>query len=92
MTAPRYADRVTSYAREVVRTGRYPDTGQRCGHLHILACKRHLKDLDRERTADFPYYWDPEAAERVLEYAETLTPAEGAEPRPLRLLHSWQLG
>ena len=86
MTAPRYADRVTSYAREVVRTGRYPDTGQRCGHLHILACKRHLKDLDRERTADFPYYWDPEAAERVLEYAETLTLAEGAEPRPLRLM------
>ena len=79
-------DRVTEYAREVVRTGRYPDTGGLCGPFHILACKRHLDDLKRARTPGFPYYWDPEAAARVLEFAETLTLAEGAEPRPLQLL------
>ncbi len=79
-------DRVTDYAREVVRTGRYPDTGMLCGQLHILACKRHLKDLSRQKTETFPYYWDVEASERVLEYAETLTLAEGAEPKPLRLM------
>lgn len=79
-------DRVTEYARAVVRTGRYPDTGQLCGELHILACKRHLKDLERQRTQSFPYYWDVEASERVLEYASTLTLAEGSEPKPLRLM------
>lgn len=79
-------DRVTDYARQVVQTGRYPDTGQLCGELHILACKRHLNDLEKQRTAAFPYYWDAEASERVLEYSETLTLAEGAEPRPLRLM------
>lgn len=81
-----YNDRVTSYARHVVKTGQYPDTGQLAGQLHILACKRHLQDLERERTEDFPYYWDPAAAHRVIEYSETLTLAEGAEPKPLKLM------
>lgn len=79
-------DRVTEYAKQVVQTGRYPDTGMLCGQLHILACKRHLKDLKRQRTASFPYYWDVEASERVLDYAGTLTIAEGAEPKPLVLM------
>ena len=81
-----YNDRVTRHAQAVVETGRYPDTGQLCGPFHILACKRHLHDLKRERTPEFPYYWDPDAATRVLDYSETLTLAEGAEPRPLQLL------
>ena len=81
-----YHDRVTVYARQVVKTGHYPDTGQQCGKLHILACQRHLRDLEKERTKEFPYYWDPAQAERVLEFAETLTLAEGAEPKPLKLM------
>ena len=79
-------DRVTEYARAVVRTGRYPDTGGLCGKLHIAACQRHLNDLARQRTDAFPYYWDAEASERVLDYAETLTLAEGTEPKPLKLM------
>lgn len=75
-------DRVTAYAREVVAGGVV------CGELHRLACQRHLRDLERQRTAAFPYYWDVEASERVLGYAETLTIAEGAEPRPVRLIPS----
>lgn len=81
-----YSDRVTEYARAVVKTGRYPDTGLRCGQLHILACKRHLNDLERQGSRNFPYYWDPDAAQRILEYAGMLTLAEGAEPKPLILL------
>lgn len=81
-----YADRVTTYAREVVKTGRYPDTGLRCGRLHVLACKRHLENLKQERTAGFPYYWDADAAGRICDFAETLTLAEGDSPRPLRLM------
>ena len=75
-------DRVTEYAREVVSGGVV------CGNLHRLACQRHLNDLSRQRTDGFPYYWDVEAATRVLDYAETLTIAEGAEPRPVRLIPS----
>ena len=79
-------DRVTEYARKVVRTGRYPDTGGLCGDLHIRACKRHLQDLERQNTDDFPYFWDVAASQRVLEFSETLTLAEGANPKPLRLM------
>lgn len=75
-------DRVTAYAREVV-AGHVV-----CGELHLLACQRHLRDLERERTEGFPYYWDAEAAERVLTYAETLTIVEGAAPRPVKLIPS----
>lgn len=81
-----YTDRVTEYARETVRTGKYAGTDLLAGELHILACKRHLQDLERERTEDFPYYWDPKAAEDVLDYAETLTIAEGTEPIPVKLI------
>lgn len=73
-------DRVTCHARAVV-------SGQRkAGELHKLACKRHLQDLDRQNSADFPYIWRPEAADEVLQYAETLTVAEGDQPRPVKLL------
>jgi len=75
-------DRVTAYARRVVAGEVF------CGELHRLACKRHLRDLERQRSEEFPYYWDAEAAERVLDYAETLTIAEGDEPRPVRLIPS----
>ena len=78
-----YNDRVTSYARAVV-AGRVEGVGE----LHRLACLRHLKDLERERTEAFPYYWDISAAERVLDYAETLTIAEGSEPKPVKLIPS----
>lgn len=75
-------DRVTAYARQVVN-GEVV-----CGELHRLACLRHLNDLKKQRTKAFPYYWDIEAANRVLEYAETLTIAEGSEPKPVRLIPS----
>lgn len=79
-------DRVTQYAQAVVLTGRYPDTGRKCGELHILACKRHLNDLKKQRTDAFPYYWDVEASERVISFAEVLTLTEGSEPKPLKLM------
>lgn len=77
----RRIDRVTEHARAVVegRDGVW-------GNLHILACKRHLDNLAVQRTKDFPYYWDVDASNRVLEYAETLTLAEGDVPTPLTLM------
>lgn len=73
-------DRVTDYAK-LVCSGVVV-----AGKFHRLACQRHLNDLKRQNTKEFPYYWDVEASERVLEYAETLTIAEGDTPKPLHLL------
>ena len=73
-------DRVTAYARRIA-------AGEEvAGELHRLACQRHLNDLKRQRTKDFPYYWDADAAQRVIDFAETLTIAEGSEPKPVQLL------
>lgn len=76
-------DRATEYARAVV-AGEVDGVGE----LHRLACQRHLRDLERQRTESFPYYWDVEAGERILDYAETLVIAEGAKPKPVRLIPS----
>lgn len=73
-------DRVTEYAQRVV-AGEVV-----AGSLHIAACQRHLNDLAGQGSEEFPYRWDVGASQRIIEYAETLTLAEGAEPRPLKLL------
>lgn len=73
-------DRVTEYARKVVNREIV------AGELHILACQRHLNDLERQNTVDFPYYWDVAKSERILEYAETLFIGEGFEKKPVKLL------
>lgn len=79
--APIY-DQVTEYANKVV-SGKVV-----AGELHILACKRHLDDLKRQKSDDFPYYYDPNKALEIIEYAETLTIAEGDAPKPVKLLDS----
>lgn len=78
----RSTDRVTEYALQAVN-----DT-ENCCELHRLACQRHLNDLERQGTEDFPYYWDVDDAMRVIEYAETLSVLEGYGKKPLRLLGS----
>lgn len=79
--APIY-DRVTEYAHKVV-SGKVV-----AGELHILACRRHLNDLKKQRSDKFPYYYDPVKASEIINYAETLTIAEGTEPKPVKLLDS----
>ena len=73
-------DRATEHANKVV-SGKVI-----AGELHILACKRHLNDLKNQNTKQFPYYYDPEKANRIIDYAETLTIAEGSEPKPVKLI------
>lgn len=72
-------DRVTEYAKKTIDENKM-------GELHILACKRHLEDLKRQGTKDFPYIWDPEKAERILQYAETLIVGEGFEKKRVKLV------
>lgn len=73
-------DRATLYAQQVAAGKVF------CGELHKKACIRHLHDLSRQNTPDFPYYYDEEAANRIIAYAETLTIAEGTEPKPVKLI------
>lgn len=78
-------DRVTQFALDVVN-GRLD---RAVGQSEIQACQRHLDDLQRQNTEDFPYYWDPVAAHEIIEFAESLTIAEGEEPLPL-ILYGFQ--
>lgn len=73
-------DRVTEHAEKVV-------SGEvTAGRLHRLACERHLKNLQEQKTEAFPYFYDEARAAEIINYAETLTLSEGAKPRPLKLL------
>lgn len=74
---------MTSYAQAVV-AHLIPS-----GRTQWLACKRHLDDLAKERTKEFPYYFCEKDANRIIEFAERLILAEGDEPRPLKL-HDFQ--
>ncbi|MGD6845242.1 terminase large subunit [Bacillus infantis] len=72
-------DRVTSYAWDICM-GKIP-----AGKSQRQACNRHLKDLERQDTENFPYVWDSEKSNEIIEFAETLTIAEGEEEQPLCL-------
>lgn len=66
-------DRTTEYAQNVL-AGKI-----NAGDLVKLACKRHLDDLEKAKSAPYRYYFDVEQAERIIEFAETLVIAEGEE-------------
>lgn len=79
----RVQDRATLHAERVV-------SGQEPSCLtHRMACERHLNELAKQSTKEFPYVWRPEKSEKILRYAEMLTIAEGAQPRPVQL-HDFQ--
>lgn len=50
-----------------------------------LAVKRHLNDLEKSKNEDYPYYFDEQLANNIIDFAETLVIAEGTEQRPLHL-------
>lgn len=72
-------DRVTQYALDVVE-GR-----EVAGRYVKLACQRHLDDLEKSKLAPFKYEFDLEKANHILDFAETLTIAEGEEEIPVEL-------
>lgn len=73
------SDRATVYAEKVCAGDVV------AGLPHIQACERHLKDLSRQGSQEFPFIWDAQRSEDILDFAETMTIIEGAEPRPVRL-------
>lgn len=74
------------FARDMVR-GRIPA----CQYV-IQACQRHLDDLEQSRRKDYPYRFDPAAAEKKIRLIELLphTKGEWAFKRQLVTLEPWQ--
>lgn len=72
------------YAREVV-SGKIP-----AGEYVRLACKRHLDDLQREKESSYPYRFDKEKSEHILQFAELMKHVKGKWSGQQIVLESWQ--
>ena len=59
-------DHVTAYAQAVI-SGEIV-----AGEYIILACKRHMEDLERSKLAPFNYYFDVEEANTRIDFTEIL--------------------
>ena len=55
---------VSVYAKQVTQ-GKLHDL---CCPMEIAACQRHLDDLKRQGTDDFPYVFDTTRADRVYKF------------------------
>lgn len=87
MTAAKQAK--TKYDRYIhdIQTGAIP-----ANKWVKLAIDRHVNDLKRVGDADFPYYFDADAAARVIDFFHLLpyTAGEWAKKRMLITLEDWQ--
>lgn len=72
-----YADRALAYARRVV-------AGEEvAGKYETLACKRYLRDLDRQNTDGFPYVIDERLGSRECQFIELLSHIKGEWAKPI---------
>lgn len=55
---------MTTYARRVISG----ELDGLVGKYEILSCKRHLDDLEKAGTEDFPYVFDPTRADRIYRH------------------------
>lgn len=72
-------DRTTQYAKDVVE-GR-----EIAGKRVRQACIRHLNDIERSKDEEYPYFFNVEKANEMLDFAETLFISEGHEKEKLKL-------
>jgi len=79
-------DVAIQYAKDVV-SGKVPA----CLYIR-QAGERMIRDLDRQNTDDFPYYYDHEAADRIVNFIELLPHIKGvwARQHQLIVLEPWQ--
>lgn len=55
-----------------------------------LAVERHVRDLTRQDDDDFPYYFDPDAAQRVIDFFQFCNHVEGKWAGTPIILEDWQ--
>lgn len=74
------------YAKQVV----YGRLREMCCPMEILACQRHLQDLDRQGTEDFPYVFDCTRADRIYKAFALARHSRGVlQGQPIEL-QPWQ--
>lgn len=78
---------VSVYAKQVTQ-GRYHD---QCCAYEIAACQRHLDDLKRIGSDDFPYVFDTTRADRILRWFSQCIQTRGPEAGQPIQLQEWQV-
>ena len=78
---------VSIYAKQVV-SGRLHD---QCCPYEIKACQRHLNDLKRQGTDEFPYVFDTTRADRIIRWFGVCYQVRGVEQRKPIQLQPWQV-
>ena len=76
-----YTDPGTRYCFDVL------DKKIQAGYSIKLACFRHLRDLQRQGTKEFPYHYDIKAANMLLKFAAIAPNVDTGEPTELM---AWQ--
>lgn len=72
-----YFERAKAYARRVA-------VGEEvAGRLEILACKRFLRDLERQGAPNFPYVIDERLGSRACQFQELLPHIKGEWAKPI---------
>lgn len=75
---------VTQYATDIVYGG------LAAGKWERLACQRHLEDLKRQNTLDFPYVFDETRADRIIKWFRLCRHVRGCySGEPIELLPAW---
>ena len=78
---------VSVYAKQVVQ-GRLRE---QCCKYEILACQRHLNDLKRQGTDDFPYVFDTTRADRIVRWFGQCIQTRGVDAGKPIILEPWQV-
>lgn len=78
---------VSVYAKQVV-SGKLHDM---CCPYEIKACARHLNDLKRQGTPEFPYVFDTTRADRITRFMELLVQVRGPYAGQRIQLQPWQV-
>lgn len=86
-----FGERATQYAKDVV-AGVIP-----AGKLLLLACRRHLEDLEHSKSADYPYVFNPPGkngkaapAEAICRFAQNMLHVKGEWAGTHIRLEEWQ--
>nr|DAS07320.1 MAG TPA: Large Terminase [Caudoviricetes sp.] len=77
-------EEITAYARDCIE-GRIP-----AGQKHKWACERLLRDIDRVGSEDFPYIWDEERAQLIVDWFSLLKHSKGELAGAPIILTPWQ--
>ena len=78
----KYKDDATKYCFDVLE-----NSIRQTGYLEKLHCFRHLRDLQRQNTKDFPYFYDVSEFEKALKIASVIPDVDTHELLPLM---DWQ--